>query len=128
MSEVGFASLKHTEVVSPRSTNCKKKHPVKVTNTPTLYSPSARGKAGYASVPFFSEGRWFKFTHTFQLQEKTPNLDGWVLFLQLVGMSGLEPPTPTLSGWCSNRLSYIPKCGGDYRIRTDDPLLAGQVL
>ena len=26
----------------------------------------------------------------------------------LVGMSGLEPPTPTLSGWCSNRLSYIP--------------------
>ena len=25
----------------------------------------------------------------------------------LVEMSGLEPPTPTLSGWCSNRLSYI---------------------
>ena len=28
--------------------------------------------------------------------------------LLVVGMSGLEPPTPTLSGWCSNRLSYIP--------------------
>ena len=26
----------------------------------------------------------------------------------LVEMSGLEPPTPTLSGWCSNRLSYNP--------------------
>ena len=26
----------------------------------------------------------------------------------LVGLSGLEPPTPTLSGWCSNRLSYNP--------------------
>lgn len=26
----------------------------------------------------------------------------------VVGMSGLEPPTPTLSGWCSNLLSYIP--------------------
>lgn len=26
----------------------------------------------------------------------------------LVGVSGLEPPTPTLSGWCSNRLSYTP--------------------
>ena len=26
----------------------------------------------------------------------------------LVGMGGLEPLTPTLSGWCSNRLSYIP--------------------
>ena len=25
----------------------------------------------------------------------------------LVEMSGLEPPTPTLSGWCSNQLSYI---------------------
>ena len=28
--------------------------------------------------------------------------------LPLVGLSGLEPPTPTLSGWCSNRLSYNP--------------------
>ena len=26
----------------------------------------------------------------------------------LVGMNGLEPSTPTLSGWCSNQLSYIP--------------------
>ena len=26
----------------------------------------------------------------------------------MVGLSGLEPPTPTLSGWCSNRLSYNP--------------------
>ena len=32
-------------------------------------------------------------------------LKGWFL---LVGLSGLEPPTPTLSGWCSNRLSYNP--------------------
>ena len=24
----------------------------------------------------------------------------------LVEASGLEPPTPTLSGWCSNLLSY----------------------
>ena len=28
----------------------------------------------------------------------------------LVGVSGLEPPTPTLSGWCSNQLSYNPIC------------------
>ena len=36
----------------------------------------------------------------------------------LVGLSGLEPPTPTLSGWCSNLLSYNPiVCGGDTRIR-----------
>ena len=30
----------------------------------------------------------------------------------LVEASGLEPPTPTLSGWCSNLLSYasILKC------------------
>ena len=26
--------------------------------------------------------------------------------MSLVGISGLEPPTPTLSGWCSNQLSY----------------------
>ena len=28
----------------------------------------------------------------------------------MVGLSGLEPPTPTLSGWCSNQLSYNPIC------------------
>ncbi len=46
----------------------------------------------------------------------------------LVGASGLEPPTPTLSGWCSNLLSYAPLRGGDERDRTADPLLARQVL
>ena len=46
----------------------------------------------------------------------------------LVGSSGLEPPTSRLSGVCSNQLSYEPVDGGGKRIRTDDPLLAGQVL
>ncbi len=27
---------------------------------------------------------------------------------QLVGASGFEPPTPTMSRWCSNQLSYAP--------------------
>ena len=46
----------------------------------------------------------------------------------LVGSNGLEPSTSRLSGVCSNQLSYEPMCGGGNRIRTDDPLLAGQVL
>ena len=46
----------------------------------------------------------------------------------LVGSSGLEPPTSRLSGVCSNQLSYEPVDGGGNRVRTDDPLLAGQVL
>ena len=46
----------------------------------------------------------------------------------MVGSSGLEPPTSRLSGVCSNLLSYEPMGGGGNRIRTDDPLLAGQVL
>ena len=56
----------------------------------------------------------------------------------LVGSSGLEPPTSRLSGVRSNRLSYEPisdfgvslhfSLGGDERVRTDDPLLAKQVL
>ena len=29
--------------------------------------------------------------------------------LIVVGASGLEPPTPTMSRWCSNQLSYAPK-------------------
>ena len=56
----------------------------------------------------------------------------------LVGSSGLGPPTSRLSGVRSNRLSYEPILarfplthffsGGGKRIRTDDPLLAKQVL
>ena len=52
----------------------------------------------------------------------------------LVGSSGLEPPTSRLSGVRSNHLSYEPISlslqisGGDERDRTDDPLLAKQVL
>ena len=71
-----------------------------------------------------------------------------------MGSSGLEPPTSRLSGVRSNQLSYEPifasypghfsvrkaqrvcfafflqleKVGGDERVRTDDPLLAKQVL
>ena len=47
---------------------------------------------------------------------------------ELVGLGGLEPPASPLSGVRSNHLSYRPKSGGAYRDRTDDPLLAKQVL
>ena len=61
------------------------------------------------------------------------------IIIDCLGLSGLEPPTSRLSGVRSNRLSYKPICpafrffpskavGGDKRIRTDDPLLAKQVL
>ena len=29
--------------------------------------------------------------------------------MYMVGASGLEPPTPTMSRWCSNQLSYAPE-------------------
>ena len=70
-----------------------------------------------------------------------------------MGSRGLEPPTSRLSGVRSNHLSYepffdpalhlcyaesfpetkalfkpLPRAGGDNRDRTDDPLLAKQVL
>ena len=50
----------------------------------------------------------------------------------MVGLGGLEPPASPLSGVRSNHLSYRPvvlaKDGGACRDRTDDPLLAKQVL
>ena len=60
----------------------------------------------------------------------------------VVGLGGLEPPASPLSGVRSNHLSYrpgfarFPRChqatatrtGGADRDRTDDPLLAKQVL
>ena len=53
--------------------------------------------------------------------------------IEVVGLSGLEPPTSRLSGVRSNRLSYKPSSaslsgGGDEENRTPDPLLARQVL
>ena len=48
--------------------------------------------------------------------------------LRVVGSNGLGPSTSRLSGVCSNQLSYEPVYGGGNRVRTDDPLLAGQVL
>ena len=47
---------------------------------------------------------------------------------RVVGSNGLGPSTSRLSGVCSNQLSYEPRYGGGNRVRTDDPLLAGQVL
>ena len=49
-------------------------------------------------------------------------------FREVVGSSGLEPPTSRLSGVRSNHLSYEPFYGGDEEVRTPDPLLAKQVL
>ena len=57
----------------------------------------------------------------------------------VVGLGGLEPPASPLSGVRSNHLSYRPNAliprnprepqtGGACRDRTDDPLLAKQVL
>ncbi len=55
----------------------------------------------------------------------------------VVGLGGLEPPASPLSGVRSNHLSYRPNVspsqepatvGGACRDRTDDPLLAKQVL
>ena len=51
----------------------------------------------------------------------------------MVGLGGLEPPASPLSGARSNHLSYRPgardnQSGGADRDRTDDPLLAKQVL
>ena len=51
---------------------------------------------------------------------------------KVVGLGGLEPPASPLSGARSNHLSYRPNVfspsGGACRDRTDDPLLAKQVL
>ena len=51
----------------------------------------------------------------------------------MVGVSGVEPETSSLSGTRSNQLSYTPDSkaenpGGAEGVRTPDPLLAKQVL
>lgn len=48
---------------------------------------------------------------------------------RLVGLTGVEPVTSSLSGTRSNQLSYKPRgVGGGSRIRTGDILLAKQAL
>ena len=60
-------------------------------------------------------------------------LHAWMRGQAMVGLGGLEPPASPLSGARSNHLSYRPgardnQSGGADRDRTDDPLLAKQVL
>ena len=76
----------------------------------------------------------FSFRFYCIIQFSRYNLTLNKLIACLVGSSGLEPPTSRLSGVRSNHLSYEPISlplkisGGDERDRTDDPLLAKQVL
>ena len=63
--------------------------------------------AGRGLLPppiLFGQPSTFDYKKCFVYKEKKRT--AFALFL--VGLSGLEPPTPTLSGWCSNRLSYNP--------------------
>ena len=46
----------------------------------------------------------------------------------MVGVQGFEPWTPWSQTRCATRLRYTPNSGGGKRDRTDDPLLAKQVL
>ena len=84
-------------------------------NVPVIL-PGPNGSAPYPG--FTSDLRYavFKVRHqgfhpwTLCLRGYLFKLFGSFPFSQnrVVGSSGLEPPTPTLSGWCSNQLSYEP--------------------
>ena len=39
---------------------------------------------------------------------------GSLCYRYLVGANGIEPPTPTMSRWCSNQLSYAPVAKANY--------------
>ena len=80
--------------------------------------------------PFFSPrgvgGLKWTFWHLVAMQPSGRAI--CALPFRVVGSNGLGPSTSRLSGVCSNQLSYEPIFGGGNRVRTDDPLLAGQVL
>ena len=92
-------------------------------------------------LPFYGK-TFFLFTHhCFALFNFQSAISSFLIRKDLVGLSGLEPPTSRLSGVRSNRLSYKPSSflklsavfplshyGGDEEDRTPDPLLARQVL
>ena len=75
--------------------------------------------------------RLLQLFNTMQLSKNSP--PKWESFLSryiLVGVTGVEPVTSSLSGMRSNQLSYTPplKNGGGKRDRTDDLLNANQAL
>ena len=76
--------------------------------------------------------RLLQLFNTMQLSKNSP--PKWEIFVSryiLVGVTGVEPVTSSLSGMRSNQLSYTPpfqKNGGGKRDRTDDLLNANQAL
>ena len=57
------------------------------------------------------EIRIFYFVRKFEHVSKNPLKLLISRGLNVVGVNGLEPSTPTMSRWCSNQLSYTPKSG-----------------
>ena len=76
--------------------------------------------------------RLLQLFNTMQLSKNSP--PKWEIFVSrciMVGVTGVEPVTSSLSGMRSNQLSYTPpflKNGGGKRDRTDDLLNANQAL
>ena len=76
--------------------------------------------------------RLLQLFNTMQLSKNSP--PKWEIFVGryiMVGVTGVEPVTSSLSGMRSNQLSYTPpflKNGGGKRDRTDDLLNANQAL
>ena len=78
----------------------------------------------------------FSFQGTYKFHKKLNEISPYVKLQsvpqeEVVGQSGLEPPTSRLSVVCSSQLSYWPVrllFGGEYRDRTGDLLLARQAL
>ena len=91
----------------------------------------------YCCLLIITSFTMFSFQGTFELPKKFNEASSFngtsVNFLkkEVVGQSGLEPPTSRLSVVCSSQLSYWPIkhfFGGEYRDRTGDLLLARQAL
>ena len=78
--------------------------------------------------------RLLQLFNTMQLSKNTPpkrkNVWCKTAVFGMVGVTGVEPVTSSLSGTRSNQLSYTPafENGGGKRDRTDDLLNANQAL
>ena len=62
-----------------------------------------------------------KTTEPIKIDKNKKPWERWILKASLlVGLTGLEPVTPTMSTWYSNQLSYNPEAENDISMKQGD--------
>ncbi len=111
---------------APATTACSSLAPNKPSSAPLIFSLLPSWRAFKYLIEFQQTERLHKNNLRKHLDIKKDLGSIAKSLFYLVGANGIEPPTPTMSRWCSNQLSYAPVARANYTL--DSPVSASTWL